>query len=228
MAVFMSSMQKITKEAVSMVSNKAYFQTEDGKKLYVQFNPEKFKITKSADYSSSKQKEQMYVEFSGIAQPKLEISFFFDTSSVAGIFQTDGRAATDVTALTEEFEGLLKVRANLHRPPIVQFIWGSICFPGFVKQVTTAYTMFNNDGMPIRAQVDAQVMGISQESEKKIPFSSPDRTKSRVVSDETDIFRLAGTEYGDIGKWRIIAKANGIMDPFAVPAGTALKIPALK
>lgn len=226
MSVLLSSAKTLVTGIKAKFSNKAYFQTEDGKKIHVQFNPEQFRISKSVHYSSSQQKEQPYVEFSGIVLPQLDISFFFDTSGIREISAVGSTIEADVTVLTNEFAGLLNVCPGLHRPPIVTFIWGSISFAGFVRQVNVTYTMFNKSGMPVRAQVETQLMGVPEAA--GIPLESPDRTKSRVVSEETDIWGLAGQEYGDISKWRVIAKANKIMDPFHIPAGTVLKVPALK
>ncbi len=227
MSVLLSSLKSLTMGIKAMFSNKAYFQTESGKKLHVQFNPEQFRITKMAKYSSSDEKEQPFIVYSGVALPQLDISFFFDTSGIKELSKVGSVIESDVTVLTNEFAGLVHVDASLHRPPVVQFVWGSVCFSGFVEQVATTYTKFNKNGMPVQAKVDAHLTGMPEVSQSKIPLQSPDRTKSRVVSAETDLWRLAGSEYGDISKWREIAKANGIMDPFDIPAGTALKVPAL-
>lgn len=230
MAVFLSSMKSMTTQLKSLFSNKAAFKTEEGKTIRVQFNPEQFKITKAAEYYQTTQKENetSYTEFSGTVVPQLEISFFFDASGSKGFMGVGSETEWDVKKLTEKFENLVYVKPGLHRPPIVEFVWGSIHFKGFVKQVSTTYTMFNKNGMPIRAKVDAVMIGIGKTATSKIPLESPDRTKSRVVSDETSIWGLAHNEYDDISKWRVIAKANGIMDPFDIPAGTVLKVPALK
>lgn len=230
MSVLLSSMKTLVKGIKSMFSNKAAFITEEGKTLHVQFNPEQFKITKTAKYNQTIQKENetSYMEFSGTAVPKLEISFFFDTSGTKDFMGGVVTVESDVTALTEQFTNLVRIKPGLHRPPIVSFMWGSTFFSGFVKQVSTTYTMFNKNGMPIRAKVDAVMIGMGDTVSERIALESPDRTKSRVVSDETSIWGLANTEYDDISKWRVIAKANGIMDPFDIPAGTVLKVPALK
>lgn len=232
MSVLLSSMKSLVMGIKSIFSNKASFVTEDGKTLHVQFNPEQFRITKTAEYNQTAQRESesVHVEFSGTVVPQLEISFFFDTSGITEISGAGSTIESDVAVLTEEFANLVQVKANLHRPPLVQFVWGSTCFSGFVKQVSTTYTMFNKNGMPIRAKVDAVLIGLgeSTSSSANLPLESPDRTKSRVVSDETSIWGLAANEYDDISKWRVIAKANGIMDPFDIPSGTVLKVPALK
>lgn len=159
------------------------------------------------------------MEFSGTVVPQLNISFFFDTSGVI---------ESDVSVFTNKFADLIKLNPSLHRPSIVTFIWGSIYFPGVLRQVSTTYTMFDKNGMPIRAKVDAVMHGLPDKVTSKVPLESPDRTKSRVVSDESSIWGIAKKEYDDMSKWRIIAKANEIMDPFEIPNGTVLKVPALK
>lgn len=230
MSVLLSTIKSLGLEIQSIFSNKASFVVEKGSVIHVQFNPENFKITRTANYSytSQKENETSYIEFSGTVVPQLEISFFFDTSGINEVSGTGSKIESDVTVLTNEFADLIKLKPGLRRPPIVEFIWGSTYFSGFVKQVSTTYMMFNKDGMPIRAKVDAVMIGVSDSVTEKIPLESPDRTKSRIVSDESSIWGIAENEYDDISKWRIIAKANGIMDPFDIPNGTSLKVPALK
>lgn len=210
--------------------NKAYFMIEGEKqRLPVQFNPEEYRIEQGADYSQTSRKENRasYVEFSGTVVPVLDISFFFDTAGiedVKGNYSKNG----DVSKLVNKFSDLVNIKAELHRPPIVKFIWGSTVFAGFVKQVSTTYTMFAKGGMPIRAKIETSLMGVSDDDAAKIPLESPDRTKSRVISEKSNIWAVAQKEYDDISKWRIIARENMIMDPFDVPSGTLIKVPALK
>lgn len=210
--------------------NKAYFMIEgEDERLSVQFNPEEYRIEQGADYSETSRKENgmSYVEFSGTVVPVLEISFFFDT---AGIEDAKGSGVkdSDVSKLVNKFSDLVNIKAELHRPPIVKFIWGSTVFAGFVKNVSTTYTMFAASGMPVRAKIEASLMGVSDNDASKIPLESPDRTKSRVISEKSNIWAVAKKEYDDISKWRIIARENMIMDPFDLPFGTVIKVPALK
>lgn len=230
MSVLASSIKTLAMGIKSIFSNKARFEVEQGETIHVQFNPENFKISQTAsyNYTTQRENESSYVEFSGTVVPQLEISFFFDTSGIKEASGVGSKIESDVTVFTDSFANLIQLKPGLHRPPIVKFIWGSTCFAGFVRQVSTTYTMFNKDGMPIRAKVDAVMIGVPEETKSRVPLESPDRTKSRVVSDQTSIWGIADKEYDDISKWRIIAKANGIMDPFDIPNGTTLKVPALK
>lgn len=210
--------------------NKAYFMIEgESQKLSVQFNPEEYRIEQGADYSqtSRKENESSYVEFSGTVVPVLDIGFFFDTAGIEAA-KGSGRKESDVSKLVEKFSNLVKIKAELHRPPIVKFIWGSTVFAGFVKSVSTTYTMFAKNGMPVRAKIETSLMGVSENDAGKIPLESPDRTKSRVISEKSNIWEVAAKEYDDISKWRVIARENMIMDPFDIPFGTIIKVPALK
>ncbi len=245
MAVLLSYMKMMVSGLMSKSTNKAFFITESGEVLPVQFNPEQLQISRSAEYNmtQTKENEQAYLEFSGVINPVMSISFFFDTTgkipsdsgglslqklaSLVGLGGGTTEEEKDVTMYTSAFEGLMSINAEQHRPSFVIFVWGSITFLGFVKSTITTYTMFAKNGMPLRAKIDAVLIGIGDSDSARIPLESPDRTKSRIVSDDKTIWNMAATEYDDAGKWRTIAKENGIMDPFDIPSGKVLKVPAL-
>ena len=89
--------------------------------------------------------------------------------------------------------------------------------------------MFDTFGKPIRAKMDitikeAQEEGITKKTE---PFESPDRTKYKTVVEGSSLWNIAYEQYGDCGKWRLIAKANGLLNPLNIYPGQVLKIPAL-
>ncbi|WP_130861745.1 CIS tube protein [Bacilliculturomica massiliensis] len=214
-----------------MMNNKAKFKIEgDALPLYVQFNPESYSISETVEYNqvSAQGTNSDVTQYVGSVKSVASLSFYFDTDSVLATSVSQSKIATDVSALTVKFSALLKVDGNLHRPPCVTFSWGSISITGVVVKVDTSFTMFDKKGVPVRAKVDCTLLSVGQQSAiKRSPFASPDRTKSRVLSEDTSLWELAGREYGDIEQWRLIAKANGILDPLDVPAGTALKIPAL-
>ena len=52
-------------------------------------------------------------------------------------------------------------------------------------------------------------------------------TKSRVVVEGMSLWSLAYEEYDDCEKWRIIARANHIMNPLDIRPGQVIRIPAL-
>jgi hypothetical protein len=212
-------------------NNKARFLVEGASSpLYVQFNPEAYSVSETVNYRqvSAQGTEKDVTQYVGSVKSVANLSFYFDTDSVLSTNPMEVKKATDVSALTTHFSNLLRVNGELHRPPIVAFAWGSISISGFITQVDTRFTMFDSRGVPVRAKVDCTLVSVGDSSAiKRSPLMSPDRTKSRVMSEDTNIWAIAELEYGDINKWRLIAKANDIMDPMDIPAGTILRVPAI-
>ena len=227
----LSAVSTVSNALSGMLNHKAKFKIEgELTPLYVQFNPEEYSISESVEYHqvSAQGNNSDVTQYVGSVKSVASISFHFDTDSVLATSATKSKVATDVSALTVKFSNLMKVDGNLHRPPLVTFSWGSISIQGVVASVNTTFTMFDKKGVPVRAKVDCKILSVGEKSAiKRSPFASPDRTKSRVLSEDTNLWELAGREYGDIDQWRLIARANGILNPLEVPSGTVLKIPAL-
>ena len=212
-------------------NNKAKFIIEgDSEPLNVQFNPEQYTVKETVEYSqiSSRGTDKDITQYVGHVKAVASISFHFESEYMFEGNAAEPRFTTDVSQLTAKFANLLRIDGNLHRPPYVTFIWGSISIRGFITSVATNFTMFDNQGVPVRAKIDCELLSVGGESAvKRSPLMSPDRTKSRVLTEDTDIWKLAALEYGDINRWRIIAKANKILDPINIPVGKVLKVPAL-
>lgn len=207
-----------------------------GKKdtLVCQFNPEEYHITAQGKYSTEERpnKDSPIIQYIGGSVTALNLSLIFDTSAstetTLGLMTTSvkNNKATDVSDYIAILFSLVRVAGELHRPPAVEFTWGSLYLCGFTQSIDVTYTMFERGGMPVRAKVKLGIVSPNLE-ELSQPLQSPDRTKCRVLTEGTNIWSIAQAEYDDAGYWREIAKANQIMDPLAVPIGTVLKIPAL-
>lgn len=202
-----------------------------GDDIEVLFNPAQYTLTDSSEYSSvpSASSDAPVVMFKGGNASTLSMELFFDTGPVL-IASSEGSVdATDVSDKVKEFEELVYIRGNLHSPPIVRFVWGSLSFRGVVTQLQSTFTKFTESGMPIQAKVSISIMAYykQKDEKRKSPFESPDRTKCRMVREDYSIWDMAKGEYGDMSKWKVIAKANNISNPLEVPPGTIVKIPAL-
>lgn len=231
-------------------ANKAKFVIEkEPVPLFVQFNPESYSVSETVEYHrvSAQGTNDEVTQYVGSVKSIASVSFYFDTDTIQGMQQSlksllsvqgimsiaskllmGSKTPTDVSALTERFSNLLKVDGDLHRPPIVVFSWGSINIIGVVNSMRTTFTMFDKNGIPVRAKVDCQIMSTGDRSAiRRSPLSSPDRTKGQILSEDTNLWEIANREYGDIDQWRLIARANGIMNPLEIMPGTVLKIPAL-
>ena len=192
-----------------------------------QFNPKEVTIAKTAKWERKPAKGAKKAgppEFSGAEGCKLTLEMFFDATS-----SQDDSVVKSVEQLfsccvpTEESAGQKKPS-----PPIVVLHWGAISsFPAFVTSVSAKYTLFNGQGMPIRALVSVAMEEMPGEPFRQNPTSgSADvRRVRRTVAGDT-LASVAYAEYGDPTEWRALAAYNGIDDPLRVRTGTTLLLPA--
>ena len=126
---------------------------------------------------------------------------------------------------------IMCIEGKVLRPPLVTFSWGSIGFKGIVENVDVNYTMFEKGGMPVRAEVSLNIVSVELKPIDAMKLNvkeSPDRTKCITMTSDSSLWDIAEREYGDAADWREIAKENNILNPLEVPAGTQLKVPALR
>lgn len=206
----------------------------NGKKtneIEVLFNPSQYTLSEAAEYNETSMptSDVPHLSFGGGKASTLSMELFFDTSPVLTPNASSGVKASDVSKVVKDFEELVYIKGNLHAPPVVKFVWGSLSFKGVVKEIKSTFTKFMESGMPVQARVEVSLTAYYEPSESKrnSPFESPDRTKCRMVRDDCSIWDIAQNEYGDMSKWKIIAKANDISNPLNIPSGTILEVPAL-
>ena len=199
--------------------------------IEVLFNPSQYTLSDSPRYSrsrgvGSKSSASMY---KGGDASTLDMELFFDTGPVINASGKNNKTATDVSAKVKKFHELVNIKGEMHSPPIVKFIWGSLSFKGIVTQLKSTFTKFTESGMPIQAKLSLSLKAYSEQNneKRKSPFESPDSTKCRTIREDYSIWDMAKSEYGDMAKWKVIARANNISNPLEVLPGTVVKIPAL-
>lgn len=202
------------------------------------FNPSSYTIKSTPAYKTVKQmgqdgEEQIFI--SGAAR-ELSATLFFDSASDAAASLSPGiqkavneNKLSPVTDKTKKLMSTVRIDGEQHTPPMVIFSWGNLNFKGRITSLTEEYTMFSMEGKPIRAKVQINIKEDLDEAltKKTSPFESPDRTKSRVIVEGMSLWSLAYEEYDDCEKWRVIAKANHIMNPLELVPGQVIKVPAL-
>lgn len=199
------------------------------------FNPEKYTIRSKVQYSEDKglSNETTKLSVLGNISRELSATLFFDstvsTASLTALTEGMDAASDPVTDRTKKIAEALLIDGSQHKQPMVTFSWGNLNFKGYLTSLNEEYTMFSIEGKPIRAKLDITIQEDTSDlsAAKKSPFESPDRTKSRVITEGMSLWAIAEEEYGDCEKWRILAKANHMMNPLDLVPGQILKIPAL-
>lgn len=188
----------------------------------VLFNPQEYSVQKSVQYEPHKSPglDLPDQQFTSGNPSLLSVELFFDTYE----------SKKDVSKeYTDSIMKLSLVDADLHRPPLVQFCWGSTLFEGFIESLALRYTMFLPSGKPCRATANLTIKEYksAQDQLQSNPRNSPDHTKRRTLKMGETLALIAHEEYDDAAEWRRIADANGIVDPREVKPGTVLLLPPI-
>jgi nucleoid-associated protein YgaU len=218
--------------SVASAPAKAELHTEQGDVIQFLFNPAELTITKSATWNAADNKggDAPTLKFSAGQSGTMALSLTLDTTDTGA----------DVTVHTNKLLALLKVdralpdadkNRNKARPPWVELHWGPLhSFKAVVERLTLKFTYFAASGKPLRAKADLALRQYEDEQIK--PLQNPTshtpslQTVHRLVHGET-LDRLAARHYADATRWRLIAEANGIVDPLALTPGALLVIPEL-
>jgi nucleoid-associated protein YgaU len=188
----------------------------------VLFNPTEYSLDKSVEYGS--------ISLPGMDTPVSQfVSGNAEMLSMELLVDTY-ETGEDVREHVDKLDQLVRVDGERHAPPLCKFIWDSLRFTSVVESLKKTYTLFMPDGRPVRANLNITFKRYETVSRqlKKENRNSPDRTKRRLIKEEQSLWALAATEYGDPGRWRIIAEANKIRNPRTIEPGRELLVPPLQ
>ena len=124
---------------------------------------------------------------------------------------------------------LLKIDPELHAPPVLKFIWGDLNFTCVLTKVSKKFTMFRQDGIPVRATLSVSFSQFMTESDLKAsPLTRLIRPRAYTIKQGDNLWGIAAKMYGDPAFWRPIADKNGIENPRILKAGMIIAIPPLE
>lgn len=177
------------------------------KKIKVMFNPTKYTFSESAQLES---KENGQKEFKKIKKDDFTVTLFFDTYE----------AKEDVRNKTKEIADLLipsVERKKTKRPNICLFAWGEFAYKGLITKVDQSFIMFNDKGIPVRAEVTVKFESYESDEEIKDRSNINECRKLWTIKTGDRLDIIAHFALRDVNKWREIAEINGIMDPMIFP-----------
>lgn len=205
---------------------KASITSKTGDELRCAFNPSEYTVAKSAEWRetpASGAKTAPTPEFVGTKPRTMRMSLFFDAW------------AADADDVSDEVDQLLEWTNPTERslsqgrptPPILSFHWGqNAYFDAYLSYVDARYTMFKDDGTPVRATVDVTLVEVPSEPAGQNPTSgSLARHQTAVVTAGETLHSIAYREYGSAALWRGLSAANRIDDPLRVEIGRHLLVP---
>lgn len=210
-----------------------------GSAIAVQFNPTEYSLSKSNQFAD--------IAIPGIDSPviqfirgdseKLSLELFFDSTE-----NGTGAKAVAVTAPNgklDQLYRLLKIDSKTHAPPIVRITWSdffpntsagskpSTVFDGVIESTDRKFTLFNSNGVPLRATLTLSIRQYKtlEEQLQELNLQSADHTRVHVVRQGESLPQIAYIEYKDPARWRLIADHNKLLNPRLLQPGDTLELP---
>jgi hypothetical protein len=188
----------------------------------LRFNPTEYQLQKGNNFSeiAIPGLESPPIQFVRGGAEKLSVELLVDTSD----------SLEDVRVrYVDKLRGLMNLNIELHAPPIVRFVWDRQVFVGVLESLNVTYILFTPEGVPLRAKLSVALKEYRPAAVqvKERPTASPDFDKTWVVRRGDTLSSIAGAVYRDSGKWRPIARDNGVVDPRSLAPGRVLSLPRL-
>ena len=140
------------------------FSSESKSALELPVNPAKVKLTKGIRYAEDKQL--------GSLNGSNDFECLFDMTNAMEDDDEKQPVHDLVDALEER---LYDYNTEGHRPSFVKVEYGDITFYGQLKTLETEYTLFDPDGIPLRAELKVTLTGYCSQKEEKSRFSKRER-----------------------------------------------------
>lgn len=188
-----------------------------GGQIPVMFNP--------AEYSFDVANTFAEIDIPGLRTPPiqyvrgnaraLKMELFFDTYE----------ARLDVRAKTVQLTSLLDPDPVTQAPPILLFNWGGFSLQCVLETVAQRFTMFLEDGTPVRATLTVsfkEYEAVEVQVQAGLFIGPP--TVHNIVDGET-ASKVAELVLGDPTAWRAIADQNNIDNPRKLSPGQNLVVP---
>ena len=155
----------------------------------------------------------------------LKLTLHFDTLAEA----TDVRDHTDplwkMMMVDEQSEN---PRSGKSFPPLVAFRWGKLSLQGVITSLSQKFTLFLDDGTPVRCTVDItleqliDVDDYAPQTSNGATAGVAQQVVTAVAGDRLDAIAAATGQAAE--SWREIAEANNIDDPLSIRPGQTLRI----
>jgi nucleoid-associated protein YgaU len=213
---------------------KAQLEDEAGKSIIFQFNPDSISFSKSAEWrtiTTQAAAKGPVRQYAGAAPISLTLPLLFDDAEEAGTRVSD--AVNLLSSWMNPSEKSLD--KGTPAPAELIFSWGQFKigdsgkFQCHLEKADVNYTMFRPNGVPVRAKVTVTLKSAKKDPARQNPTSGGIRPQRRHVLQRGDrLGVIAAREYGDAGYWRQIADFNGISDPFTLPIGRQILLPAVE
>lgn len=198
-----------------------------GDPVYCMFNPYEYTLTKTNQWNMAPTTgtDVPQPTFTTGGAQSLRLTLYFDTT----LDNSDVRKYTDALwKMMMVVDGNKNPKSGKSEPPKVSFKWGRLYFTAYLTNMTQKFTLFKEDGTPLRCQADVTLQQYIDIDDYKdqAPISGivgAPQTATAVEGDRLDNLLSRIAEKG-VEELRRVAEENGIDNPLNIPPGSRLRI----
>jgi len=223
------SIHKLNKlEKLKIDSFKDDMRTDPAGSLNVTFNPTSYALHYGDNYTKSKTKRQ-YTGNNNLR--RLSITLIIDGTGVINRSILNQTNKINVNNEVTYFMSLAYgMHGDTHETRFLTIRWGQLNFECRLEKVNVKYTLFDRDGIPLRAELDA-VFFEDINNKKRLLLEdkqSADLTHSKQVMSDENLPLIAYQAYGNSTYYIQLAQANQLNNFRAIKPGTTLSLPPIK
>jgi len=180
--------------------------SEKDKDFEVMFNPQEYSLTYNIESDDSQGIGTSGSEptFNKITPQDLSLDFTIDGTGATGVKVDVPEKVAEFLDVTHNYKG------DEHRPRYLVIEWGTLLFKCVLKAASVKYTLFNSDGIPIRAKLSTSYKRFVEDELRAAEedSSSPDITHMRTVQEGDMLPLMCFKIYGDSKYYLQVAEAN--------------------
>lgn len=210
----------------------------------VQYNPSTLNVTHSIKRdkqvkSPAGNNEQ---KFLNVCPRKVSLELLFDgtgaSPSSMGLLANLAREAGiptigDILPVSAQVNLFLKLAYQIegkdHKPNYIMMVWGTFVMNCVLESASVNYTMFDSNGLPLRAKLSISVKEFVPNTllGKIISLSSPDLSHAVTVVEGDTLQLLCHKIYGNPGLYTEVAKVNKLDNYRKLKPGMQLLFPPI-
>ncbi len=202
----------------------------------VQINPASYKHDHTVNYNNSLAQGApgTTLKFKGVAPEKVSFDIYFDATGAVSSGASLSSLLSTPVAVSDQIETFKNVcftyNGDIHEPNYLIISWGTLVFKCKLTSLNISYTLFKDDGTPLRAKIsvsfeeaiDADLIA------KEANNQSPDLTHLIEVKDGDTLPLICYRIYGDSSYYLEVAAYNDMIDFRDIKPGTKLYLPPIK
>jgi hypothetical protein len=169
-------------------------------------------------------------KFKSLVLPDINIDFTLDATGASSSL-VEGYEKIDIAKKIEHFSQIcFHINNAEHEPNNVKIAYGNFLFKCVFVSCDIQYTLFKNDGTPLRAVVKSKFKSQMSDKDfkKMIGLESPDVTHRRTVKDSDRLISMSYSIYNRNDLYQEVARFNELNSFRKIPTGTEIYFPSLE